>query len=353
MKLREHQELLDTEFFTTILSSNDDLMDDVDGFHFNVTVYVRQRLFGAPNYFTNVPLEISYKNLTNWQDVVQKIYISVPLATFTITLPFNPAMTAINVGSKISDAISSKYKSVNTTGTNSFAPANLSLNIQAPGADSSFVRVEHNYVKPDSIKNNVNNYRLNNQHYWKIDGIFTPSFLSKATFYFDGRKITSGATQYLDTILTVTTADSAILLYRKNTADDWKEVDKYSKVKLGGVNGKYGYFTVDTLRIGEYASANGVSTVLIGVNENEKEENAVVVFPNPAKNYFTISTENFNPQKCFYQMYDLSGKKLLEGKITNAQTQVQLQGFSNGEYIVKVFSDKEKISTHKIVVAKD
>lgn len=325
----------------------------VGGGNYDVTVYVRQRLFGAPNYFTNVPLEISYKSATMWHDSIQRILMSGPLASFTITLPYDPIMIAMNVGSKISDAISSQYKTIKIAGSHSFVPANLTLTVISSGVDSSFVRVEHNYVKPDSVKNNVNNYRLNDQHYWKVDGVLSPSFLSKATFWFDGRRQTSGVTGYLDTLLTTTNADSVILLYRKNTAADWQEVDKYSKVKLGGVNGRYGYFTVDTLRLGEYASANGVSAVLVGVNENEKEESTVVIFPNPAKNYFTISTENFNPKNCNYEVYDLLGKKVLEGKLTSPQTQVQLSGFSNGQYIVKVFSGREKISTHKIVLMKE
>ncbi|HEY1038564.1 MAG TPA: T9SS type A sorting domain-containing protein, partial [Bacteroidia bacterium] len=227
------------------------------------------------------------------------------------------------------------------------------LNVISTGIDSSFVRVEHNYVKPDSVKNNANNYKLNDQHYWKIDGLLSPNFLSKATFWFDGRKQTGGTTGYLDTILTTITADSVILLYRKNTADDWHEVDKYSKTKLGGVNGRYGYFTVDTLRIGEYTSANGVSTVLVDLNEIEKEENVVLVYPNPAKNLVTISTENFDPKNCHYEIYDLHGKKLQEGKISNKQTQVQLGNLPDGNYLVSVYSDRKKISSHKIVIIKD
>ncbi len=323
------------------------------GGNYDITVYVRQRLFGAPNYFTDVPLELSYKNQISWHDSIQRVLVSGPLSSFTITLPYNPVMIAMNVGSKISDAISSQYKTIKTVGTHSFTPANLSLNVLSTGADSSFIRVEHNYVKPDPVKININNYRLNDQHYWKVDGVLSTSFLSKATFWYDGRKTSSGTTAYLDTLLTVFTADSVILLYRKNTADDWHEVDKYTKVKLGGINGKLGHFTVDTLRVGEYATANGVSTVLVGVNENEKEESAVVVFPNPAKNYFTISTQKFDPKKCSYELYDIAGKKLLEGKLLSSQTQVQLNGLLNGQYIVKVFSDKKKISTHKIVVMKD
>jgi aminopeptidase N len=322
------------------------------GGNYSVTVYVRQRLFGAPNYFTNVPMELSYRNGANWHDTIQRVLVSGPLSGYTITLPYDPAMVAINMGSKISDAISSQYRLIKTTGPINFAPANLSIIVLTAG-DSSFMRVEHNYVKPDSVKNNVNHYRLNDQHYWKIDGILDPVFHSKATFNFDGRPVLSGQSSYLDTILTQFTADSMILLYRRNTADDWHEVSHYTKVKQGGINGKFGYFTVDTLKLGEYASANGVSQVLVGLNENEQAEKTVVVFPNPAKNQFTISAENFDAVDCSYEVYDLSGRKLLEGKLNNKQTQVSLNSLSSGHYTVKILSGKEKISSHKIVVIKE
>ena len=80
--------------------------------------------------------------------------------------------------------------------------------------DSSFIRVEHNFAAPDSVKFNTNNYRLTKQHYWKIDGQLASGFYGKGLFYFDGRKITSGQTPYLDTSLTVFTADSIVFIYK-------------------------------------------------------------------------------------------------------------------------------------------
>src|SRR5438270_11844206 len=100
------------------------------------------------------------------------------------------------------------------------------------GTDSSFIRVEHNFVKPDAIKSNINNYRLGDQHYWKVDGILAPGFLAHIKFNFNGKKLINaspGSSEYCDTSLTKFTADSIIVLYRKNTADDWTEVHSYKK----------------------------------------------------------------------------------------------------------------------------
>lgn len=322
------------------------------GGNYNVTVYAKQKLTGAPAYYTNVPLEITFKNAM-WQDDVRTMYISGATSSATFSVPFDPVYTGINVRSKISDAISSQYKTISSTGAQSLAPGNLNLNVSNVGTDSSWIRVEHNFTAPDPIKVNSNNYRLNTQHYWKVDGIFTNGFLSKGTFYYDGRKTMSGATQYLDTCLTTITADSVILLYRKNAADDWHEVEKYSKTKLGGANGKYGYFIVDTLRKGEYATANGVSQVLIGMSEVVQENNGLAVYPNPGADIFTVELENFDPGKNYLlQVFDTNGRKVQEEKINSKTTLLKTETLKAGNYVIRIAGGKGPALQGRIVISR-
>ena len=47
---------------------------------------------------------------------------------------------------------------------------------------------------------------------------------------------------------TIYNGDSLILLYRKNAADDWREVKNYVKFKISS---KTGFVTADTLKFGE------------------------------------------------------------------------------------------------------
>jgi Peptidase family M1 domain/Secretion system C-terminal sorting domain/Peptidase M1 N-terminal domain len=311
----------------------------VGGGQWAVTAHIRQKLFGAPFYYSNVPLEITFKNQI-WQSETRSVSVSGGITNATFLLPFQPTFAGINLESKISDAISSRHKIIKSTGSVSFAPANLSLNVISAGVDSSWVRVEHNFVAPDSIKNNFSSYRINTQHYWKVDGIFSPTFHSKATFWYDGRKTTSGATQYLDTCLTINTADSLILLFRKNTADDWREVDKYTKTKLGGPNGKYGYFTVDTLRSGEYASANGLSAVLPGFAEHKKQTLEFSVYPNPAQDLLTIELKNATSGIYTYCFTDIQGRIVKEGKFSENKITISVSGFASGVHSIRLSTSK-------------
>jgi hypothetical protein len=181
---------------------------------------------------------------------MRNLSMSGALGTYTFTLPFSPVYAGINFNNRISDAITSDQKNIFNTGYTTFTHGRATVGVDNIGTDSNLVRIEHNFVRPDAVKNNVNHYRLSTQHYWKIDGILTPGFKASVKFYFDGRKTishTPGSSNYLDTCLTQFTADSLILLYRKNTADDWREVTSYTKAKFGA-NAVYGYVIADTMR---------------------------------------------------------------------------------------------------------
>ncbi|MDF2452176.1 MAG: aminopeptidase, partial [Bacteroidota bacterium] len=245
---------------------------------FTSVVYVKQKLFGAPALYSNVPLEVTFMN-SAWNKEVKKISMSGASQSFTVNTNLNPVFAGMNVGSKISDAISSEFKTIKTNATNTYTLGRATFIVSNKGIDSSYIRVEHNFAAPDPFKNNPYNFRLNTQHYWKIDGILSPGFASKLRLNYDGNKTMSG-NSYLDTCLTVVNGDSIILLYRKNAADDWREVTGYTKFKISP---RTGFFTVDSLKLGEYVFANGQSNILTGVRDVEKNKDIqLLLFPNPS-----------------------------------------------------------------------
>lgn len=319
--------------------------------NYNATVYVKQKLDGAPHYYNNVPLEITFMDAA-WTKTVKTINVSGPYSNATFSLNTLPVYAGINTESKISDAVSSEYKTIKNAGTSTFTYGRATLAVTSAGADSSFIRVEHNFVAPDSIKNNVSNFRLANNRYWKIDGILSPSFQSGAQFYYDGRQSVNnavGSIRYSDTLLTAITADSLILLYRRNTADDWKEVSHYTKTKLLGTFSKYGYFKVDTLLLGEYAFANGQSSVL-GVKETA-EKSTLTVYPNPAKDHITVNTGMLKLKgNESIQLCDAGGKVLLAKKIAVQQEEIGMSGYSKGIYIVNICRGNKVIASQKIIL---
>lgn len=310
-------------------------------------VYVKQKLFGAPNLYNNVPLEITFMNSV-WTKEVQTISMSGATKSFTLQTNIPPVYVGINVESKISDAISSEYKTIKTVANITYTLGRAYLMVSNKGVDSSFVRIEHNFASADAIKNNTNNFRLNTQHYWKIDGILSSGFVSKLRLNYDGNKNTAG-NSYLDTCLTKINGDSIILLYRKNAADDWHEVLHYTKFKIGA---KTGFVTADTLKFGEYVFANGKSNVLVGLKENNKINQAdIELFPNPVSSTLQVKVSNYKlSNTTSIEIYDMQGKIVKQLNKLDPEISISVSDLSKGHYILNLTDKNKMIKSKSFVV---
>lgn len=303
------------------------------------TVHVKQKLFGAPSLYNNVPLELTFMN-QQWNKEIKIITMNGGAGTFTLQTAIKPNFVGINVDSKISDAISSEYKTIKSTGTITYTLGNATLLVSDKGQDSSYIRIEHNFAAPDPIKNNTNNYRLNTQHYWKVDGLLSPNFNSKLRFNYNGNKVKSGI-GYLDTCLTQISGDSIILLYRKNAGDDWKEVKHYTKFRIAT---RLGYFTVDTLKFGEYVFANGTSSVLTDVKEHKQSNITLTVYPNPAQSevYIVVSVKNKTKSQLI-EVFDSNGRVVYHSKDVADNHKIDVSNLSSGFYQIRLLvNDKEQ-----------
>jgi len=312
------------------------------------TVYVKQKITGAPAYYSNVPLEISFFN-NLWQPTTKSFTMSGVAQSFTFALNFAPVMSAINYNGKLLDALVAENKIYKSTGSFNSSLGKCLIQVMNKGADSSFIRVEHNYAKPDPFKNNIGNYKISNQHYWRIDGVLTPGFHAKLHLNFDGTNTTSGSFGQLDTCLTSVQNDSIIVLYRKNRADDWKLVDKYTKYKTGT---KMGKFIIDTLRLGEYvfANKNGINPG-IGIQESVKGKSNLKLFPNPAGQQVTVRLENYTMQGSeLIEIISTEGKLVFSSSLNTQETKIDCSAFSKGNYIVSISRNKKVIAREKLIL---
>lgn len=314
---------------------------------YSVVVFVKQKLFGAPNLYTGVPLEITFMDQA-WNKELKSVVMSGATQSFSLQTNLLPVYCGMNVNSKISDAISSEYKTIKTNTTITYSLARATLFVSNKGADSSFVRIEHNFAAPDPFKSNPSNFRLSTQHYWKVDGILSPGFASKVRFNFDGNKNTSG-NSYMDTCLIINNADSIILLYRKNAADDWQEVKNYSKFKVG----KVGFFTADTLKLGEYVFANGQSNVIVGTKEQNKTVMKLNVFPNPSSGNLNVKIENYKiSEHCSLQIMDMMGTPVKQITRPAYHTLINTSDLQAGKYLLGFYEHNRLIKAEVFVLVK-
>ena len=309
-------------------------------------VHVKQKLFGAPNLYSNVPLEVSFMN-TAWNKEIKTITMSGASQSFTVQTNVLPVYAGMNVDSKISDAISSEYKTIKTNTNINYALGRALVMVSNKGADSSFVRIEHNIAAPDPIQNNVYNFRLNSQHYWKVDGILSNGFVAKLRFNFDGGKVKSG-NSYLDTSLIIVNADSLILLYRKNAGDDWKEVTHYTKMTFGA---KVGNFTVDTLKFGEYVFANGHSNILTSLKNKQSQVVELNLYPNPSSTILNVAIENYKlSANSSIDIYDMQGKTVKHISTINPENTISIEDLAPGQYILNLVDKSKKVAAKTFVV---
>ena len=86
----------------------------------------------------------------------------------------------------------------------------------------------------------------------------------------------------------------------------------------------------------------------VGLNEIEKSENDMKVFPNPSGGNFKLRIANFEFEKPLSVIvFDLSGRKILEQNVSSPSTELNLSANENGIYFLKV-SGKDFWATKKI-----
>ena len=210
--------------------------------------------------------------------------------------------------------------------------------------DSALVRIEHHWVAPDPIKNNVNNYRISKNHYWRISGIFSAGYNASALINYDGRKSNS----YLDLDLVGTTEDSIILLYRKDATVDWQEYPDYTINPITAVS-QFGTVTINNLAPGEYAFANGIS-VVVATDVVKLDE--YKIYPNPSSGMFNLITNTVNTANCYLVVRDMQGKMLLNQALSHNNS-IDLTKYNAGNYLLEVYNDsKSKLFYEQLVLVK-
>lgn len=311
-----------------------------------VSIGVKQKLYGAPSLFNNVPLEVSFFK-PDWSRSTQSFTYSGAAQQFTFALNFIPVSTILNYDSKIGDATGAETKTFKTVTSQNFSMARMRMIISNTGTDSNFVRLAHNFVKPDPFKSNPSNAVLSNQHYWKVDGIWSTGFVSKARFSYDGTNNYGSTYGYLDTLLTQVSGDSICVYYRKDAGDDWEMVKPYSHVQTST---KTGFVEIDTLKIGEYSFGKIGDTTSIGVKEYARDNNQISLYPNPAKRFVNV---DLSQMKHFYnklEVINAEGKEVYSALVSEKKIRLNTEQFAKGVYLVQIKDGAKLLVNKKLII---
>ena len=77
-------------------------------------------------------------------------------------------------------------------------------------------------------------------------------------------------------------------------------------------------------------------SVVTGMNEVEGVDLVASVYPNPVSDYLILSIENDDFENLEFQLFEVNGKLLNNGKITGRETTIPMTGLVAGNYFLKV-----------------
>jgi aminopeptidase N len=322
------------------------------GPNFLVNVYVKQKLNSAPFYYTNVPLEVTFK-AADWTEQTETFMMSGPVASFSFTLPFEPVFAAVNMYEKISDAVAPEIQKLNSVSTVNFANAKMSITVQSI-TDSAFVRVTHNYVAPDPYKTCCIPYRLSPNRYWTVDGILPSNFKAKATVTYEGRTLSFSGYNYLDNNLINTYEDSLVLMYRKNPADEWAVYPYFTRNMFATNNDKRGSIVIDSLQLGEYVLA--MKDASLSVSAVPASVPSIKLYPNPAGDFLHVDLSACKPadkNALKLVVTDISGRVVHSEQASGktALLRIMTSSLKNGIYTLSLQTEGGVVATEKFVVA--
>jgi len=75
----------------------------------------------------------------------------------------------------------------------------------------------------------------------------------------------------------------------------------------------------------------------------------MTVYPNPTTSLVYLNIENYIVDNLEYQLFDLSGRLITNQKISQSETQIQLENLPSAIYLLNVLDNYKIIKTFKII----
>lgn len=91
-----------------------------------------------------------------------------------------------------------------------------------------------------------------------------------------------------------------------------------------------------------------ISTVT-AIEEAKDINLTFIAFPNPTSDYLSLEVRNTELTDLHFQMYDISGKLLQSEKITDNQTNINMNHLATSIYFVKIIQKNKEIKSFKII----
>lgn len=75
----------------------------------------------------------------------------------------------------------------------------------------------------------------------------------------------------------------------------------------------------------------------------------ILVYPNPTNDLIFFKVENYNFQNLTYQLYNILGFELLNGRITGTASFISIKQLPPSVYYLKIYRSENVMATYKII----
>ncbi len=90
-------------------------------------------------------------------------------------------------------------------------------------------------------------------------------------------------------------------------------------------------------------------SVVTGIKNETKINMSLVVFPNPTTNFLNLQIADLKKEQLVYQLTDALGKLIIENKITESSTQINMNAQAEAIYFLNIIQNNQTVKTFKII----
>jgi hypothetical protein len=90
-------------------------------------------------------------------------------------------------------------------------------------------------------------------------------------------------------------------------------------------------------------------SVVTGIKNQTKTNMLLVVFPNPTTSFLNLQIADLKKEQLTYQLTDALGKLIIENKITESSTQINMNAQAEAIYFLNVLENNQTVKTFKII----
>jgi hypothetical protein len=120
----------------------------------------------------------------------------------------------------------------------------------------------------------------------------------------------------------------------------------------GALSYTLGEVVVDTWAVGNTAFTQGFQQpkIIVTVIRELPDLNfSIMAYPNPTADIVKLKAEKERSGSLEYTLYNLNGKLLLKGRLGNGESEISMEPFTTGSYLLKIFFNDKEMKAIKII----